>query len=52
MDYDETREGLRLQMESCVKEAAGDLINNGSSPGTWRFRHDGFKMVKVIFAKV
>jgi hypothetical protein len=41
-----------LQKESCeVKGVAVEPMVNGSSPGTHRFVHGGFKL-KVIFAKV
>ena len=52
-DCGETRKGLRLQVESCeVKRVAAELMVNGSSPGTRRIGHDGFKMAEVIFVNV
>ena len=52
-DCGETMKGLRLQVESReVKRVAAELMVNGSSPGTRRIGHDGFKMAEVIFVKV
>jgi hypothetical protein len=53
VNCDEIRKRIQLQRDSCeVKEVAVEMMVNGSSPDTQMFMHGGFKMAKVIFAKV